>query len=523
MLFAGACMAIDLNDRFKLALDLMANTNQHLFITGKAGTGKSTLLQYFCNNSSHQPVVLAPTGVAALNVKGQTIHRFFNFYIDVTPAKIINNRQKPRNAKLYRQLKTIIIDEVSMLRADLLDCIDVFLRRHGPDSSLPFGGVQLILIGDLYQLPPVVGRQERDFFCNTYASPYFFSAKVMAATTLRVVELEKVYRQKDKQFVALLNKIRTNLVSQDDIDELNQRYTADFATVAADQLTISLTATKSRAAAINDRQLQAIDGQLYSSQAIVSGDFAKEYYPTAAELQFKIDAQIMLLNNDHKKRWVNGSMATITAVGCGENNEQYLRVRLRGDNRQVTVEPFLWELYNFKVADGAIVSEPAGSFSQYPFRLAWAITIHKSQGKTFDRVIIDIGNGSFAAGQTYVALSRCRSFSGIKLKVPIRKSDIRIDRRIYQFLNERSGGQWSPRCSAADKLAVIKEAISARQRLAITYFQANDAEFSGIITPLTVGEASYRGNVFTGMRAYCATIDKKLLFNVARIVDVQAI
>lgn len=514
-------MTLDFNPEFEQAIRLMEETSQSLFITGKAGTGKSTLLDYFCNHTKKKPVVLAPTGVAALNVKGQTIHRFFNFYIDVTPEKIRSKDTKPRDPKLYKKLKTIIIDEVSMLRADLLDCIDVFLRMYGPKSTQVFGGVQMVFVGDLYQLPPVVGKEERDIFRTHYATPYFFSAKALESESLEVVELEKVYRQKDEQFVSLLNKIRNNSVEPEDIEELNQRFQPDADTSQDEAFTINLTTTNSKADEINETHLNALDGKLHSHKAVIKGDFGKEYYPTATSLQFKVGAQIMLLNNDQKKRWVNGSIGIIEAVKRDEDGEEYLSVRLHDNDKLVSVSPFMWEVYKFSVEGGMIVSKPVGSFTQYPFRLAWAVTIHKSQGKTFDRVVIDIGRGTFASGQTYVGLSRCTSFEGISLKVPIKKQHIRTDPRIYKFLTSHAYKKAAETLSFDDKLAMIEQAVAAKQKLEMTYLKANDTKSTRVILPLTVGAENYQGKKFPGMLAYCTKRKEERMFNVARILDLK--
>ena len=515
-------MSLDLNPQFKRALALMEEPEQHLFITGKAGTGKSTLLDYFCNKENEKPVVLAPTGVAALNVKGQTIHRFFNFYIDVTLDKIRNKDRRPRDPKLYKKLKTIIIDEVSMLRADLLDYIDEFLRIYGPDSSKAFGGVKMIFVGDLYQLPPVVGKEEREIFRTHYATPYFFSAKALESEPLEVIELETVYRQKDEQFVSLLNKIRNNSVENEDIAELNQRYLPDEEMEKDEAFTISLTTTNAKADDINDNHLHALTSKSHTNKAEVSGDFGKEYYPTATELQYKIGAQIMLLNNDQKKRWVNGSIGIINSVNEDSDGEEYLRVRLRDNDKLVSIYPYKWEVYKFSVDEGSIVSEPAGSFTQYPFRLAWAVTIHKSQGKTFERVVIDIGRGSFASGQTYVGLSRCTSFEGIRLEVPIKKQHIHTDARIYKFLTSHAYKKAAESLSFENKIRIIEQAIKAKQKLEMTYLKANDTKSKSVIMPLTVGEEDYKGKKFPGMLAYCTNREEECMFNVARILELNS-
>lgn len=516
-------MKLDLNQKFKQAISLMEGSNQHLFITGKAGTGKSTLLDYFRENTKKKPVVLAPTGVAALNVKGQTIHRFFNFYIDVTPEKIRSKDTKPCDPKLYKKLKTIIIDEVSMLRADLLDCIDVFLRMYGPDGTQAFGGAQIVFVGDLYQLPPVVGKEEGYIFRTHYTTPYFFSAKALESAPLEVVELETVYRQKDERFVSLLNKIRNNSVGPEDIEELNQRHLPDEETAQEEAFTISLTTTNVKADEINETHLNALGGKLYSKKAIVKGDFGKEYYPTATTLQFKVGSQIMLLNNDQKKRWVNGSIGIIEAVKRDEDGEEYLLIRLHDNDKLVPVSPFTWEVYKFSIEGNAIVSEPAGSFTQYPFRLAWAVTIHKSQGKEFDRVIIDIGRGTFASGQTYVGLSRCTSFEGIRLKVPIQKRHIRADPRIYKFLTSHAYKKASETLTFENKLIMLEEAVKTSKKLQITYLKANDTKSKRVIVPLTVGEEDYQGKKFSGILAYCTKRKEKRMFNIARILELKEV
>ena len=516
-------MTLDLNPEFKQALHLLEKTRHNIFITGQAGTGKSTLLDYFCNKTKKKPVVLAPTGVAALNVKGQTIHRFFNFYIDVTPEKIRNKDMRPRDPKLYKKLKTIIIDEVSMVRADVLDCIDAFLRLYGPHPTQAFGGVQMVFVGDLYQLPPVVGKEEREIFRTHYATPYFFSAKALESDSLEVVELEKVYRQRDEKFIQLLNKVRNNAVEPEDIDALNQRYLPEAHTPQDDALTITLTTTNAKADEINDTHLTALTGKLYQSDAVISGDFGREYYPTAPTLPFKVGSQIMLLNNDQKNRWVNGTIGAIEAIERDEEGQEYLSVRLHEDNKLVSVVPFMWELYKFSVKKGQIVSEPVGRFTQYPFRLAWAVTIHKSQGKTFERVVIDIGRGTFASGQTYVGLSRCTSFEGLFLKTPLKKQHIRTDPRIYKFLTQHAYKKAAESLSFDDKLAMIERAIPTKQKLEMTYLKANDTKSKRVIRPLSVGEEVYKGRTFPGLWAYCFHRKEERIFNVARILTLKEI
>ncbi len=430
---------IEINPEFRRALDLMASGWGSLFVTGKAGTGKSTLLEHFRETAKDSPVILAPTGVAALNVHGQTVHRFFGFGIEVTPDRVRNSGRKPRDPDLYKRLSTVIIDEVSMLRADLLDCVDIFLRRYGPRGKVPFGGVRMVFVGDLYQLPPVVTKDEREIFSSVYETPYFFSAKALNRIGLEIVELKKVYRQQDAGFVELLNRVRDASVKEEDIDRLNERLAPEFEP-PEDGFTIHLTATNRNADQINDRKLAGLSGQKWVSRAEISKDFGREQYPTADQLTFKEGAQIMMLNNDSGGRWVNGSIGVIESVAPDAGGGANLQVRLRDVGNPVEVRRHTWNVIRFSLVDGSIVSEPVGEFTQLPFRLAWAVTIHKSQGKTFDRVVIDLERGAFAAGQTYVALSRCTTFEGIWLRRPIQRSSIRADGRIRDFFATHRNG-----------------------------------------------------------------------------------
>jgi hypothetical protein len=517
-------LAPERNERFREALHLMEETDKNIFITGKAGTGKSTLLSYFCRTTDKRPVVLAPTGVAALNVKGQTIHRFFNFYVDVTPEKIRGKKGGQRNAKLFKKLKTIIIDEVSMVRADLLDCIDVFLRMHGPDPTRVFGGVQMIFVGDLYQLPPVVTSQDKDIFSSHYDTPYFFSAHALQEIALEQVELNKVYRQKDQGFVDLLNKIRNNSVDADDIARINSRHMQDNTSSNGD-LHITLTTTNAIADGMNDQRIRTLEGKLFTSTADIDGAFDKEYFPTVSELSYKMGAQIMLLNNDSEQRWVNGSIGVIEAIKDDEDGKTYLAVRLQGHKGIVDVYPHTWEVYRFGLEDGTIVAEPTGRFTQFPFRLAWAITIHKSQGKTFQNVAIDIGRGAFVAGQIYVALSRCTSLEGVTLKTPIRAQDIRTDQRITSFLSTRQIASWELNSSGSDislsdKIALIQKTIAAQAALDITYLKADNSRTTRKVIPLIVGTAKYQGAAYDGMKAFCTIRQEECMFRVDRILKI---
>lgn len=513
-------MQLDFNPQFEHAIDLMETTDQHLFITGKAGTGKSTVLEYFCAHTQKAPVILAPTGVAALNVKGQTIHRFFNFDIDVTLDKIRNKESVPRKPDLYKNVKTIIIDEVSMLRADLLDCIDGFLRIYGPKKSKEFGGVQMIFIGDLYQLPPVVGRDEHIIFSTYYETSYFFSAHAMEPVSLEIIELEKIYRQKDEKFISLLNKIRNKSIEDDDIAYLNQRYLPEAPALEKEKKPIHLTSTNNKADMINADRLSELPSQLHTSEAEIVGEFSREYYPTVLELQFKVGAQIMLLNNDSADRWINGSMGTIKAVVHDEKGDEYLEVYLHDTGHTVFVYRFTWEVFKFSVVGKSIISESVGSFKQYPFRLAWAITIHKSQGKTFEYVIIDLER-IFAKGQTYVALSRCTSFEGMRLTIPLEKKHVQTDFRIYKFLTSYAYKKSEEAFCFEDKVKMIEQVIAAGTYLDITYLKANDVKSDRIVQPIQVGSQTYQDKDFIGMSARCTLRNDERMFRVDRILHMK--
>lgn len=428
---------IELNSAYEHALAIMTAGEKSVFITGKAGVGKSTLLNYFCKIAKKKPVLLAPTGVAALNIRGETIHKFFNFYIDVTPEKIATKKIKPQKPRIYQQLSTIIIDEISMVRADLLDCIDAFLRLYGPLPGRAFGGVQMVFVGDLCQLPPIVMQNELEIFSKNYASPYFFSARVFDDFSFETIELDKVYRQKEAHFVDLLNRVRNNEVSSDDLALLNSRVHAGNKSIVHDGLHINLTTTNKNADEVNSNCLAQLTGKNYCFSARIEGDVSKEYYPTAVELEFKIGAQIMMLNNDSRKRWVNGTVGVIENV-ANVDGEETVTISFQRNDRLVQVTRFEWEVVRFKIKDDVIDAETVGSFTQFPFRLAWAVTIHKSQGKTFEHVVIDLGKGAFASGQLYVALSRCTSFNGVVLKSPVRRRDIYVDPRIPRFLQRHS-------------------------------------------------------------------------------------
>lgn len=422
VLINGMLEQIEINKEFEQALALIENTNESVFITGRAGCGKSTLLRYLKENTKKNAVVLAPTGVAAINVIGQTIHSFFKF-----PPKFIDKRiiRKMRNREMFKNIELIIIDEVSMVRADLMDGIDHALRiNRGFD--LPFGGAQVVMFGDLFQLPPVIrGDEMKNFFNEHYGSPYFFNASVFLELKLQYIELHKIYRQSDRGFINLLDKVRNKDIKQSDLDQLNKRFIRPPESL---EHIITLTTTNKIAAQVNEYCLNKINSGEYDFQAEISEKFDPSFFPTEYNLKLKKGAQIMMVMNDPQKRWVNGTIAQVENL-----SDNFIEVRI--ENKVYEIKRSTWHKieYEYDKENKQIVEDITGTFMQYPIRLAWAITIHKSQGKTFENVIIDLGYGAFAHGQVYVALSRCVSLDGIVLKRPIRAEDIIFDQKVYEF------------------------------------------------------------------------------------------
>lgn len=511
---------IEFNPEFRRALELMEETDKNIFITGRAGTGKSTLLNYFYHNTQKNVVLLAPTGVAAVNIGGQTIHSFFNFKPHVTLAAIKKKKSTDKDKKfIYKKLTTIVIDEVSMVRADLLDCVDKFLRLNGPDAKRPFGGVQMIFIGDLYQLPPVVSSAEREIFRSHYASPYFFSAKVMNELALEFVELEKVYRQKDDEFIRLLNAIRNKSITDEDIALFNQRCNPSFE-VSGKDLYISLTSTNDLADSINEHRLAQLPGKLWKAQGYTEGEFGEESMPTALELKLKKGAQIMMLNNDSYGRWVNGTIGKIKKFVKNEDGDDVIVAKL--DNGEtVKIAPFTWKIYKYFLKDEELHSEEIGSFHQYPVRLAFAVTIHKSQGKTFEKVIIDVGRGTFAHGQMYVALSRCTTLDGIVLKNPLKKSHVLMDWQVMKFLTGLQYAKAELTCSREQKIEMLEAAFQKNQVVEIVYLKAKDEKSKRMIRPLRVEEMEFNGHPYLGLYAYCLLRQQNRVFNLDRILEVR--
>lgn len=422
---------LDVNADFISALTVMEDSQDCIFLTGNAGTGKSTLLSYFRETSKKRIVVLAPTGIAALNVKGETIHSFFKFKPNITVETAKKKGSRLKNTHLFESLDAIVIDEISMVRADMLDCIDVFLRA-ALKKELPFGGKQLIMIGDLHQLPPVVTPAEKQYFRDVYESPYFFSAEVCTHPDfhMNTIKLTKIYRQEDEQFIDILNGIRNKDISQEQLNQLNSRLESKNNIAGPGH--IYLTTTNANAERVNAQKLGSLPEDPVTLNAIKSGKFDSKMAPTDTSLQLKEGAQVMFLNNDANGRWVNGSIGHVIEIDDYDENVHVQVV----DGKRVVVSPHQWTLYTYVYEESTqrIEQKKAGSFRQFPLKLAWAITIHKSQGKTFDSVVVDLGYGAFASGQVYVAFSRCTRLDGLILKAPLRKNQIVLDPRVSDFI-----------------------------------------------------------------------------------------
>ena len=515
--------AIEFNEAFEKAWEVMEGSSRNVFVTGRAGTGKSTLLSYFREHTKKKVVVLAPTGVAAINVAGQTIHSFFKFKPDITLQGVKRHYKKDDERNIYAKLDAIVIDEISMVRADLLDCVDKFLRLNRFEDY-PFGGTQMIFIGDLYQLPPVVTGAEREIFKTHYASPYFFDAKVCESLDLTLIALEKVYRQKDQSFITLLNAIRNNSATEVHLAAINQRYDPDFVPDPR-AFSIHLTTTNALAEEINGEHLEKLRQPLHTYHAETSGSFDRQSFPTDVHLSLKAGSQIMMLNNDSLGRWVNGSIGKIVSINPGEEDSPDV-VNVELSNGIVyEVTPFTWELFHFSYDSKTknLTSETVGTFTQYPMRLAWAVTIHKSQGKTFDNVVIDIGRGTFVHGQLYVALSRCTSLGGIVLKQPVQKKHIFMDWRVVKFITNFHYSMSEKALPLEEKITMLEEAIESNRALHITYLKAKDEKSERIIRPKRVGEMQYLGKAFLGVTAFDELRQEERVFRVERILRMEKV
>lgn len=521
-----------LTDEFKEILDLLKNTNESLFITGKAGTGKSSLLKHFIKNTNKKLVILAPTGIAALNVGGQTIHSFFRF----PPSVIYPNKIEPDfvRAELFRNLQMVIIDEISMVRADLMNGIDIALRRNRNKPNEPFDGVQMVFIGDLFQLPPVLKDEERDYILRTYGGQYFFDAIVFKTFNYQFKELTTIFRQSDEQpgFKTMLNNIRNNEVQFDDMALLNSRHKDN---AGEQENSIFLTTKKSIARKINFDKLENLPGEKSTYIGVLSGKYLKlkedaedkleDKLPAPYRLELKKDAQIMMLRNDGGKRWVNGSIGIIE-----ELEPDAITVKIDENKYKIEKESWNEVEYILNQETKEIEERIIAGFSQFPLQLSYAMTIHKSQGKTFDKITVDVGTGAFAHGQVYVALSRCRTLDGIILNNSIRNNDIIVDPRVIEYYKTKSTPPSSikptsiePNTPTSIKEELLK-AVDGNHKIKILYEnfngEASERELSNLKLTDDFNDFGYEKQHIKG---FCHLRNEERSFKIDRIKKIEII
>lgn len=473
---------IDLdNPEFQDAWSVLRKTNRSIFLTGKAGTGKSTFLKYICANTRKKHVVLAPTGIAAVNVGGQTMHSFFKIPFkpllpdDPDISNITRLRKMLRytkeKVKLIRELELIIIDEISMVRADIIDFVDRVLRVFSGNMREPFGGKQLLLVGDIFQLEPVVTHDTRDILRHYYKNFFFFNARAFNQISLVAIELRKIYRQSDNDFISLLDRVRVNRATNADIARLNQRCDPNYQEIN-DDFAITLATRRDTVDSINDEHMQALRTPEYTFVGKVEGDFPDNSLPTALRLALKEGAQVIFIRNDKEGRWYNGTIGKVTRLNDGE-----VYVMLE-NGKEMEVLPELWEnmQYTYNEKEKKVEEKVLGTFYQIPIKPAWALTVHKSQGLTFNHVVIDFVGGAFTGGQTYVALSRCTSLEGITLLKPLSERDIIVNMAVVEFSKQFNNRQ------------ILNEAME-QERAMLLYRRAIQAfdhhDFEGCIKYLT--------------------------------------
>ncbi len=417
----------EFTSEFKDLFDLVEKSKKNLFITGKAGSGKSTLIEYIRKNTKKNIAILAPTGITAIKARGQTVHSFFKFpprFISKDDVKVLREREH------IQRLETLLIDESSMLRADIFDAIDLSLKKNRGNKK-PFGGVQIILFGDLLQLPPVVSSIDEEVMEKFYPKgEFFFNSKSFPLGEFVIHELSKIFRQKEKNFIDLLNKIRIAKINDKELSFLNKRIITNKEEL--EKGTIILAPRNKKVDAINNEHLNELPGEVYEFNASISGSFQENEYPVAKTLYLKVGAQVMITKNDTStpQKWVNGTLAIIESLE-GE------KIKIKINNRVYYLGKVKWEKVNYRLKGNKINPIPVATFIQYPLKLAWAATIHKCQGQTFDKVAIDLDTGSFAHGQTYVALSRAKSIEGITLFQPIQQKDLIFNKKVFDFLGKK--------------------------------------------------------------------------------------
>lgn len=519
-----------LTDEFKEVLDVLKTSNDNLFITGKAGTGKSSLLKHFIKNTNKKLVVLAPTGVAALNIGGQTIHSFFRF-----PPKIIDQKKIEPDyvrADLFKNLQMLIIDEVSMVRADLMNAIDIALRKNRNRPDEPFGGVQMVFIGDLFQLPPVLKDTDKDYILKTFGGQYFFDAPVFENLKYHFKELTTIFRQSNEQleFKTMLNNIRNNEARFEDMALLNSRHKDN---AGEQENSIFLTTRRSIARSINNDKLENLSGEKFTYTGTLSGKYLKlkeevedkfeDKLPAPYKLELKKGAQIMMLKNDGGKRWVNGSIGKIEKL-----EQNAITVKIESNKYRIEKENWNEVEYVLNKETKEIEEKIIAGFSQFPLQLSYAMTIHKSQGKTFNKITVDVGTGAFAYGQVYVALSRCQTIEGITLNNPIRNSDIIVDPRVIQYYKTKSIPKGVGQIKNTVNKASIKEnllkAISNGSKVKILYENFHGETSERILSNIQITENFHEfGYDKEHIKAFCSLRNEERSFKIDRMKNIEII
>lgn len=429
---------IDLdNPEFQNAWQLIIKSHQSVFLTGKAGTGKSTFLRYICENTTKKFVILAPTGISAVNVGGVTLHSFFKMPLkpllkddpEFSTAEIKKTLKYPREkVKIIKELELIIIDEISMVRADMIDFIDKVLKVYSGNMREPFGGKQLLLVGDIFQLEPVITGDMRDILRRYYNQFFFFNANAFSTINLVPIELQKIYRQNNQIFISLLDRIRINKITRNDIEAINSRFVPNYKE-NKDEFVITLATRRDTVDVINEEQLKELTTPEYKYMGVIKDAFPTQNLPTSLELTVKVGAQVIFIKNDKEQRWVNGTLGRVYHA-----NKNEIEIELENGSIH-TLAPEVWEnvQYSYDEKEKKITQKILGTFQQFPIKPAWALTVHKSQGLTFSKVIIDFAGGAFTGGQTYVALSRCTNLEGIILRQPLHGKDIFVNPGIIEF------------------------------------------------------------------------------------------
>ncbi len=474
-----------LTDEFKETLQLLEN-GKNIFLTGAAGTGKSTLIRHFLNSTPKNAMVVAPTGVAALNVGGCTIHSFLSINLLSSLASVMRATYYPRRyGEVIKNLDVLVIDEISMVRADLFDILETVLRRFGPHPGQPFGGVQIVLTGDLFQLPPIVLDEEIPYFKTVYSSPYFFAAAAYFMGDFQKVNLTQIFRQaEDEQLAEILNKVRDGSAGEAECAILNSHTDPNFVPPPG-EFWLTLATRNHIVNEHNELMLSQLDTELHEYEAEISGDVRPGSTIFEKNLRYKVGAQVMMLTNEPHGYWVNGTVGKIIAIEYDRYKKPNVVIRPR-TGYEFIVKPMKHTVTHPKLADGKIIKEAAGSISQLPFKLAWAITIHKSQGQSLENIVVDLGTSTFATGQLYVALSRAKNLSGLVLKRPIQPADLQIDQRVRRFLNDGMPEKLkAPRAYLAANFVGKKGRFSQPRPIEIAVVHSDGREITSLINPQT--------------------------------------